>query len=80
MYMNTPEGHKRYQKASNDYDMLKGCVNRMFITDDREELPRLYESAKRYLDLIYDYGCKRMDCLMQENDSKRLEEHGTEKT
>lgn len=61
MYMDTPEGYKRYQKASNDYDMLKGCVNRLFVTDDSAELPRLYESAKYYLDRIYNYGIDRLN-------------------
>lgn len=28
-----------YQEAKNDYNMLKGCVNRIFVTDDMEELP-----------------------------------------
>lgn len=66
MYVDTLEGYKEYQKAINDYDMLKGAVNRIFITDDKEELPRMYESAKYYLDLIYAYGCKRMDWKLSE--------------
>ncbi len=68
MYMSTLEGHKEYQKAHNDYDMLKGCINRIFITDDKEELPRLYEGAKYYLDLIYEYGHKRMDWKKEHSD------------
>lgn len=49
-----------YREASNDYDMLKGCVNRIFITDDIEELPRLYSSAMYYFSRIYKYGCDRL--------------------
>ena len=48
-----------YQKASNDYDMLKGCVNRIFVTDDKEELISLYTSAIHYLSLIFLYGKER---------------------
>lgn len=49
-----------HQKASNDYDMLKGCVNRMFVTDDKEELPKLHQGALYYLGLIYQYGVDRL--------------------
>lgn len=30
------------QTADNEYDMLKGCMNRMFVTDDPDELMRMY--------------------------------------
>jgi len=49
-----------YQEARNEYDMLKGCVNRMFVTDDREELPRLHQGALYHLGLIYQYGVDRL--------------------
>lgn len=45
MYMDTPEGYEEYRKAHIYYDMLKGDINRIFVTDDKEELPRLYEEA-----------------------------------
>lgn len=48
-----------YQEASNNYDMLKGCVNRIFITDDKEELISLYGSALHYLSLLFLYGKER---------------------
>lgn len=48
-----------YQKAHNDYDMLKGCVNRIFVTDDKEELITLYGCALHYLSLIFNYGKER---------------------
>lgn len=48
-----------YQKASNEYDMLKGCVNRIFVTNDKEELPALYAGALNHLSLIFLYGKER---------------------
>lgn len=44
-----------------DHDMLEGCINRMFVTDDRDELPKLYESAKYYLDRIHEMAGRRLD-------------------
>lgn len=48
-----------YQEASNNYDMLKGSINRIFVTDDKEELISLYTSALYYLSLIFCYGKTR---------------------
>lgn len=48
------------QHASNEYDMLKGCVNRLFVTDDIDELPRLYRGAIYHLGEIYEYGLERL--------------------
>ena len=48
-----------YQEASNEYDMLKGCINRIFVTDDKEELPSLYGGAIYHLGQIYKYGEQR---------------------
>lgn len=48
-----------YQDASNNYDMLKGCVNRIFVTDDKEELISLYGGALHYLSLLFLYGKER---------------------
>lgn len=66
MFIDTQEGYEKYQKAQNNCDMLNGTVNRMFVTDDKDELPRLYEGAKYYLDRIYEYGKARMEWLMQQ--------------
>lgn len=60
-----------YQEASNDYDMLKGCVNRIFVTDDMEELPRLYSGAMYHFSRIYQYGCDR---LIKRAEEKRDED------
>lgn len=48
-----------YQEAHNNYDMLKGSINRIFVTDDKEELISLYTSALYYLSLIFCYGKTR---------------------
>lgn len=50
-----------YQEASNDYDMLEGCINRMFVTDDIKEMPHLYAGAVYHLGDIYKYGMERLE-------------------
>ncbi len=49
------------QRMYNEYDMLKGCVNRLFITDDQEELPRMRDGAKLYIDRLFELGMERLD-------------------
>lgn len=51
---------KSLQEAYNTYDSLKGCVNRFFVTDDKEEVDKLLFSAHRYLDLLYFYHQQRL--------------------
>ena len=48
------------QTADNEYDMLKGCMNRMFVTHDPEELMRMYQSAIRLIDIIRQYNTARL--------------------
>lgn len=48
-----------YNEAHNDYEMLKGCVNRIFITDDKEELISLYGASIYHLSRIFLYGDER---------------------
>ena len=48
------------QTAHNEYDMLRGCMNRMFVTDDPEEIPRMYQSAIRRIDIIRQYNTVRL--------------------
>lgn len=48
------------QAAHNEYDMLKGNVNRMFLTDDMDELVRMYEFAIKSLKNLYEYHCVRL--------------------
>lgn len=49
------------QSAHNEYDMLKGCINRLFVTDSKEELFRLYHSAIVYLTKIHQYHYIRLE-------------------
>ncbi len=49
------------QKMHNEYEMLKGSINRMFITDKSKELPGLYEAAKCHVDRIYKMAGQRLD-------------------
>lgn len=48
------------QQANNKYDMLQGCVNRMFVTDDLDELIRLYPSALHNIEEIRKYNTIRL--------------------
>ena len=50
-----------YQEANNEYDMLKGCINRIFITDDMEEFPKLLAGAIYHLQQIFIYGEQRLE-------------------
>lgn len=45
-----------YKEASNEYDMLKGCVNRIFVTQDKDELVSLYSGAVYHLSRVFSYG------------------------
>lgn len=49
-----------YQEASNEYDMLKGCIDRIFVSHDINELPHLYAGAVYHLGDIYKYGMERL--------------------
>lgn len=41
------------QELQNEYDMLKGNINRMFVTKDDEEFESGIKYAKKRLDTIY---------------------------
>jgi len=49
------------QEAHDEYDMLRGNVNRMFLTDDVAELVKMYEFAQKRIERIYKYHCARLD-------------------
>jgi hypothetical protein len=49
-----------YIKVRNESDMLKGNINRMCITDDIEEINRMYEVAKNRLRIIYQENVDRI--------------------
>lgn len=48
------------QHAHNESDMLDECRNRLFITDNPDELPRLYSGALYHLREIYKYAAARL--------------------
>lgn len=43
-----------------DLDMLQGNINRMCVTDDEEELINIQQWAKRRIDSIYLWNCRRL--------------------
>lgn len=42
-------------------DLLKGNINRMCVTDDRQELYIMYSFAKKRIDNLFNYNLKRID-------------------
>lgn len=54
---------KNRQMADNEYDMLEGNINRMFLTKDRIELDSMYEFAKSRLASLYEYNRERIEKL-----------------
>lgn len=57
------------QTADNEYDMLKGCMNRMFVTDDPDELMRMYQSAIWQIDIIRQYNTVRLAKKEEQNEN-----------
>ena len=55
-----------YQEMRNVSDMLKGNINRMFVTDNLTELCDMYAFAKERLELLFKENCKRI--IEQNND------------
>lgn len=47
------------QNIDHDEDMLKGCINRMCVTNDSLEFNAMYESAQRRLLNICEANLKR---------------------
>jgi len=47
------------QKVDNEMNMLKGCINRMCVTDDKIEFDAMYESALRRIRNITEICDKR---------------------
>lgn len=48
------------QEIFKEYDLLKGNINRMFVTNNCEEFQRMYEFAQKRLERIYDYNYHRL--------------------
>lgn len=49
------------REAHNEYEMLLGNMNRMFLTDDEAELVKMYEFAKKRIEKIYKYHYARVN-------------------
>lgn len=49
-----------YQEMHNEKDMLEGNINRMFVTDNIDELCNMYMFAKERLDTLFRENCKRI--------------------
>lgn len=56
------ESTKRLNKIQNQADMLLGCRNRMCVTDDEEELARLYSSITKYSANLFLLNLERIRC------------------
>lgn len=54
-------------------DMLRGCVNRIFVSDDPKEIAYKYFHATRYLSIIYKENLDRAYSA-QERAQKQAEE------
>lgn len=61
-----------HQEAGNNYDMLKGCVNRIFVTDNKDELVSLYTGALHYLSLLFLYGKERFSERSEKTNGDRI--------
>lgn len=57
------------QTADNEYDILKGCMDRMFVTDDPDELMRMYQSAIWQIDIIRQYNTVRLAKKEEQNEN-----------
>lgn len=44
----------------NESDLLRGGINRMFLTDDPEELEQMHECSKKSIEKIYKYNYERL--------------------
>ena len=49
------------KEAHVEYDLLKGDINRMFVTDDVKELQVEHEYAMKRIERIYDYHFTRLN-------------------
>lgn len=55
-----------YQEMRNEKDMLVGNINRMFVTDDIDELCSMFVFAKERLDVLFKENCRR---VINQNDN-----------
>lgn len=55
------------QELMNECDSLQGNINRMMVTDDKEELYEMYCWAKARLETIYRENSKRIKLKQRED-------------
>lgn len=55
-----------YQEMRNEKDMLEGNINRMFVTNDLDELCSMYVFAQERLTVLFKENCKR---IINKNDN-----------
>lgn len=51
---------QKHKETMNSVDMLKGCINRMCVTDDFDELRRMLTSAMCGLSDLYVVNKKKL--------------------
>lgn len=63
-------------EAYNESDLLEGEINRMFVSDNRQEVLHMYNFARKRLERIYLYNLDRIDqkeTLQQHEQYQQLE-------
>lgn len=67
---------KTRQEAFNERDMLDGNINRMFVSDDKQEVQTMYNFARVRLEQIFLYNLDRIsqrETLQQHEQYQQLE-------
>lgn len=49
------------QQANNAREMLTGCLNRMFVSDDPEEIKRMFDAVLGDAAIVRTYGLQRLE-------------------
>lgn len=68
------------QELHNVSDLLIGCKNRIFVSDDPKEIAYLYYSANRYLSTIYKENLDRAYALQAQKQEEAEEKEQQFKT
>lgn len=53
--------YTQYQGIHNTYDLLKGDINRMFVSDDKDEVTKSMYYALNRLNKIWKYNLDRFE-------------------
>lgn len=64
------KSESHYLEAQRERDMLDGNINRMFVSDDIDEIIRMYLYAKFRLSLIY-HDCIKLYDERKKSDAER---------